>query len=78
MFDGNGLILLVRKIDTKTWRYKYKNSSGTQVITLGTYPALTLKEARARGSEIEFHENDLKTFIKMISSENLKDFTCIL
>lgn len=53
LFDGNGLILLVRKTGTKTWRYKYKNSSGTQVITLGTYPALTLAEARAKRSEFE-------------------------
>lgn len=53
LFDGNGLILLVRTTGTKTWRYRYKNSSGTQILTLGTYPALNLKQARNLRAEFE-------------------------
>ena len=54
LFDGNGLILLVRKSGTKTWRYKYKNSLGTQIIlTLGKYPALKLQQARVLRTEFE-------------------------
>jgi integrase len=46
MFDGDGLILLIRTSGTKTWRYRYKNSLGTQIITIGTYPAIKLAKAR--------------------------------
>lgn len=54
LFDGNGLILLIRKSGTKTWRYRYKNSLGAQIIlTLGAYPALTLKQARILRAEFE-------------------------
>lgn len=47
LFDGDGLILLVRTTGTKTWRYRYKNVLGTQIITIGTYPSIKLAKARA-------------------------------
>ncbi|MGQ4612499.1 tyrosine-type recombinase/integrase [Acinetobacter junii] len=53
LFDGKGLILLIRTTGTKTWRYRYKNTSGTQILTLGTYPALNLKQARNLRVEFE-------------------------
>ncbi|WP_338149272.1 tyrosine-type recombinase/integrase [Acinetobacter higginsii] len=54
LFDGRGLILLVRTSGTKTWRYKYKNFLGTQIVlTLGKYPALKLQQARALRTEFE-------------------------
>ena len=46
LFDGDGLILLVRVSGTKTWRYRYKNVIGTQIITIGTYPSIKLAKAR--------------------------------
>jgi len=46
LFDGDGLMLLVRSTGTKTWRYRYKNPLGTQIITLGTYPSIKLAKAR--------------------------------
>lgn len=46
LFDGDGLMLLVRSTGTKTWRYRYKNLLGTQIITLGTYPSIKLAKAR--------------------------------
>lgn len=53
LFDGNGLILLVRTTGTKTWRYRYKNALGTQILTLGTYPAIKLQHARILRTEFE-------------------------
>lgn len=54
LFDGDGLILLIRSSGTKTWRYKYKNDSGAKnVITLGAYPALGLGDARVKRAEFQ-------------------------
>lgn len=54
LFDGNGLILYIRKSGTKVWRYKYKKSNGkVGNITLGPYPALSLKNAREKRREFE-------------------------
>lgn len=48
LYDGQGLILYVRKNATKVWRFKYKRPNGKDgLMTLGNYPALTLKEARS-------------------------------
>lgn len=52
LFDGQGLHLLVRKNGTKVWRLKFPRPNGRAgLATLGTYPALTLKEARNRRAE---------------------------
>ena len=49
LYDGQGLILFVRKNGSKVWRFKYKRPNGKDgLMTLGNYPALTLKEARER------------------------------
>lgn len=54
LFDGNGLILYIRKSGTKVWRYKYKKTNGkVGNITLGQYPALSLKNAREKRREFE-------------------------
>lgn len=47
LYDGQGLILFVRKSGTKVWRYKYKKANGKDgLMTLGNFPALSLKSAR--------------------------------
>src|SRR5690606_33702946 len=47
LYDGNGLILFVRKTGTKVWRYKYKKANGKDgLMTLGNFPSLSLKQAR--------------------------------
>ncbi|MHA3098319.1 tyrosine-type recombinase/integrase [Acinetobacter brisouii] len=49
LYDGQGLILFVRKNGSKVWRFKYKRPNGKDgLMTLGNYPALTLKEARGK------------------------------
>lgn len=49
LYDGQGLILFIRKNGSKVWRFKYKRTNGKDgLMTLGNYPALTLKEARER------------------------------
>lgn len=54
LYDGEGLILFVRKSGTKVWRYKYKRANGKDgLMTLGKYPALNLKSARDKRRELE-------------------------
>jgi integrase len=48
LFDGNGLFLLVAPTGTKSWRLKYGFQGKEKLITLGLYPLVTLKDARAR------------------------------
>jgi integrase len=51
LFDGNGLFLLVMKNGTKTWRLKYRFQGKEKLISLGTYPLVSLKDARERAIE---------------------------
>lgn len=46
LFDGNGLFLYVAPSGTKSWRLKYRFQGREKILTLGTYPQLSLKEAR--------------------------------
>lgn len=54
LYDGNGLILFIRKSGTKVWRYKYKKANGKDgLMTLGNFPSITLKQARDKRREFE-------------------------
>lgn len=44
--DGAGLHLEVLTTGTKVWRYKYRFDGRQDKITLGRYPAVSLKQAR--------------------------------
>jgi integrase len=44
--DGHGLYLRVRTSGTKTWLYRYKVIKTTKWLELGTYPNLSLTNAR--------------------------------
>lgn len=49
--DGGGLSLLVRPTGTKSWICKLTIHGKEQRLTFGTYPLVSLKEARARRDE---------------------------
>jgi len=49
--DGGGLSLLVRPTGTKSWICKLTINGKEQRLTFGTYPQVSLKEARARRDE---------------------------
>jgi len=44
--DGEGLNLLIRTTGTKSWQLKYRFAGKEKSLTLGTYPTVSLKEAR--------------------------------
>ncbi|MET0179163.1 MAG: integrase arm-type DNA-binding domain-containing protein [Novosphingobium sp.] len=47
LFDGGGLYLAVRPTGAKAWKLKYSFRGAEKKLTLGPYPLLSLKEARA-------------------------------
>jgi hypothetical protein len=46
--DGGGLFLLVTPANTRLWRLRYKVRGRESMLGLGSYPATSLKAARAR------------------------------
>lgn len=49
LFDGNGLYLLITPRGTKSWRLKYHFQGKEKLISLGTYPATSLKDSKGKG-----------------------------
>jgi len=52
-FDGGGLYLLVNPNGSKWWRIKYYHQGKARLLSLGVYPAVTLKDARKRRDAIK-------------------------
>lgn len=50
--DKDGLYIHVSQTGHKSWRRDYRFNGKRQTITLGTYPILSLKEARHKNGEI--------------------------
>ncbi|MCL4430897.1 MAG: Arm DNA-binding domain-containing protein [Epsilonproteobacteria bacterium] len=46
LYDENGLYLLIKTTGGKLWRLKYEYAGVEQSVTFGTYPALSLTQAR--------------------------------
>jgi integrase len=46
--DGEGLYLLIAATGGKRWRYKYRFDGKEKLLALGTYPDVTLQEARTK------------------------------
>jgi integrase len=48
LFDGDGLYLLIVPQGGKYWRFKYRFEGKEKLLALGTYPEISLAEARQR------------------------------
>lgn len=48
LFDGGGLFLQVTAKGAKYWRYKYRFAGKEKLLALGTYPDVSLAEARSK------------------------------
>lgn len=48
LFDERGLFLLVAPTGGKWWRFKYRFEGKEKLLSLGTYPDVSLKDARER------------------------------
>ena len=51
LFDGDGLFLFVTPHGGKLWRLKYRFEGKEKLLSLGTYPEITLADARERKDE---------------------------
>ena len=51
LFYEEGLFLLVTPTGNKWWRFKYRLAGREKLLSLGVYPAVSLKEARRRRDE---------------------------
>lgn len=51
IFDGGGLYIEVTKSGSKLWRLKYRFAGKEKRLALGSYPFISLKDARARREE---------------------------
>jgi integrase len=49
--DGNGLYLEISKTGGKWWRFKYRFAGKEKRLSLGVFPAISLKAARGRRDE---------------------------
>ena len=49
--DGGGIYLEIFPNGTKSWRLKYRIAGKEKRVVFGTYPLLTLAEARIKRSE---------------------------
>ena len=57
MFDGGGLFLQVNPSGGKHWKMKYRKDDGKEgLLTFGSYPAVTLEQARKKREEARAHK----------------------
>jgi len=49
--DGDGLFMIINPKGSKWWRFRYRFGGKEQLISLGTYPEVSLSDARDRRSE---------------------------
>lgn len=52
LFDGGGLYMAVTPDGGKRWRFKYRFNGKEKLLSLGTYPEISLSEARRRREEV--------------------------
>lgn len=48
LFDGGGLYLAIRPSGSRSWKLKYRWQGAEKKLTIGAYPAISLREARSR------------------------------
>jgi len=57
--DGAGLFLLVQPSGTKWWRFRYRFESKEKMLSLGTYPEVSLMPAVNAGQKANIVRNGL-------------------
>jgi hypothetical protein len=70
--DGGGLYIRVRSGQSavlRTWQYRRRDSRKLSILTLGTYPDLTVRDARLRAAELAARGNPNTTTIQEAASQ---------
>lgn len=86
IFDGRGLYLEVSPTGDKWWRFKYRFNGKEKRLSLGTYPEISLKDAREKRDELRRilanqidpaeHRKMLKSFSVERSLHNFESSAC--
>ena len=50
--DGDGLSLLIKKNGSKLWRYRHKIEGKKILLGLGSYPEVSIQNARGKAIEL--------------------------
>ena len=58
LFDANGLYVQVPPTGRPRWRMRLTKDGREQHLSVGTYPEVTLDEARARGAQLRVASKD--------------------
>ena len=69
--DGNGLRLRITSSDKRTWSLQYRYQGFMRKYTIGSYPGVSLKNARVRNTELRANiqaGNDPQTAKKLARS----------
>src|SRR5690606_27280429 len=53
--DGNGLYLEVKPSGSKLWRYRYRLDGKENLFAIGSYPGVSLSDARAERDAAREH-----------------------
>jgi integrase len=83
LFDGLGLFLFVTPTGGKLWRLKYRFGGTEKLLSLGTYPQISLADARKKRDQIadlilrSVDPSDTKKAQKMANSEETETFEII-
>jgi hypothetical protein len=51
LFDGGGLFLMVTPTGGKLWRFKYRYDGKQKLLAFGSYPEISLLEAKKQRDE---------------------------
>lgn len=78
--DGYGLVLLVKKTGGKLWHFNYTYGGKQLLLSLGTYPEITLAEARQRREDARkllAHGIDARKAEKQSQTQQTETFEAI-
>lgn len=75
MGDGGGLYLNIKKTGSKSWIYRYKINGKSVEMGLGSYPVISLSEAREYATKWRKCKAEGKDPIRVRDSEELSEST---
>ncbi|AKM10993.1 tyrosine-type recombinase/integrase [Croceicoccus naphthovorans] len=75
--DGRGLYLNVEKSGAKSWRYIFKHARRRRELGLGSYPTVSLAEARSRAEELNQRrsEGECPTSYRVVETDDTEQPT---
>lgn len=83
LFDGGGLFLMITPTGGKLWRFKYRFNGKEKLLALGSYPEISLIDARQRRDEARrqlangFDPGEIRKVQKQASIQETETFEAI-